>query len=227
MALAAGFLAWYIGEKTLGFYEVAATSQGRGDFTALNRETRIVLQKNTAIAYGTFGALLGLLCGAAGGALRRSITSGVNAALAGLLLGGIGGALVSYALTPIFIRFFSDEAGSLMLSFGIRCCIWGVVGLTAGLALGWGWRGLRGITSVLTAGMAGAVCGTIAFEVVNAVLFPAERDDAIIPSSIQARLLSYLFVSVGAAIGAVLAARRRSWSADQNAHGPLLTHHWS
>ena len=57
VALAAGFLAWYIGEKTLGFYEIPATPQGRGDFTALNRETRIVLQKNTAIAYGTFGAL--------------------------------------------------------------------------------------------------------------------------------------------------------------------------
>jgi hypothetical protein len=217
VALAAGFLAWYIGEQTLGYYEIPALVQSRGDFTALNRETRIVVQKNTAIAYGTFGALLGLLCGAAGGAFRRSIPDGVNAALAGLLLGGIGGALVSYALTPIFNRFYSDEAGSLMISSGVRSCIWAVVGMTAGLALGWGWQGIRGIPRVLTGGMAGGVCGTIAFEVVNAVLFPADRNDAVIPSSLRARLLAYLFVSLGVALGAVFAGRHRSWPAGRTA----------
>ena len=107
-----------------------------------------------------------------------------------------------------------------MISLGVRSCIWAVVGMTAGLALGWGWRGLSGVTPVLTGGMAGGVCGTVTFEVVNAVLFPAQRNDAVIPSSIEARLLSYLFVSVGAAIGAVLVARHRCWSAGQNHKAP-------
>jgi len=203
-ALVAGFLAWGIGEKTYDYYRPSAKAQGSRDFTALNRETRIADQKNAAIVFGTFGALLGVFSGAAGGALRRSIPGGASGAWAGLLLGGMGGALVSYGLAPIFARFYSDETGSLVLSLLVRGGIWAVVGMAAGLALGWGWRGALGIPGALFGGLAGGICGTIAFEVVNAMLFPADRNDAVIPSSMQTRLLAYLFVSVGVAMGAVL-----------------------
>jgi MFS family permease len=213
-ALVAGLLAWGIGEKTHDYYQVPVSAQGSRDFTALNREERISDQKNTAIAYGTFGALLGVFSGAAGGALRRSIPGGVGAALAGLVLGGIGVALVSFALAPVFARFYSDENATLLLSFLVRGGIWAVVGMSAGLALGWGWRGLRGVTPVLTGGMAGGVCGTIAFELGNALLFPADRNDAVIPSSMQARLLAYLFVSVGVALGGVYAGHGRPTAAN-------------
>jgi hypothetical protein len=210
-ALVAGFLAWGIGEKTYGYYQIPASVLGQRDFSALNREERIADQKNTAIAYGTFGALLGLLSGVAGGAVGRSIPGGASAALAGLVLGGIGGSLASYALAPIFDRLYSDESASLVLSSLVRGGIWAVVGITSGLALGWGWHDLRGIPRALLGGLAGGVCGTIAFEVANAVLFPADRNDAIIPSSMEARMLAYLFVSVGVAIGAVLFSPHRSW----------------
>jgi hypothetical protein len=176
----------------------------------MTREKRIVNQKNTAIAYGTLGALLGAISGATGGALRRSIAGGATAAVTGLLLGGMGGALVSYVLAPIFDQYFSDESASLLVSFLVRAGIWAVVGMTAGLALGWGWHGPGGIPRVLTGGLAGALCGTVAFEVVNAVLFPADRDDGIVPSSILARLLAYQFVCLGVAIAAVLVGRHRS-----------------
>ena len=73
----------------------------------------------------------------------------------------------------------------------------------------------RQYPGTLIGGLAGSVCGTIAFEVVNAVLFPADRNDAVIPSSMQARLLAYLFVSVGVALGAVLFGRHRSWPAGR------------
>jgi hypothetical protein len=62
-------------------------------------------------------------------------------------------------------------------------------------------------------GLTGSVCATVAFGVVNAVVFPGDRDDAVIPSSMPARLLAYLFVSVGVAIGAVLLGRHPSWPA--------------
>jgi hypothetical protein len=209
-ALVAAFLAWGIGEKTHDYYGISAKAQQSArEFTALNREKGIADQKNTVIAYGTFGALLGLFSGAAGGALRRSIPGGASVALAGLLMGGIGATLASYALAPIFARFYSDETGSLLLSFLVRGGIWAVASMTAGLAFGWGCRGSRGIPGALFGGLAGGVFGTITFEVVNAVLFPADRNDAVIPSSMQARLLAYLFVSVGAAIGAVFLGRGR------------------
>jgi hypothetical protein len=215
-ALVAGLLAWGIGEKTYDYYRPSVGPQrGSGDFAALNREKRIADQKNTAIAFGTFGALLGLLSGAAGGALGRSIPGGASAALSGLVLGGMGGALLSYGLAPIFAGFYSDEAPSLLLPFLVRGTIWAVVGMIGGLALALGWRGSRGIPGALIGGMAGSVCGTIAFEVVNALLFPGDRNDAVIPSSTPSRLLAYLIVSVGAAIGAVLSGRPRSWSAGR------------
>jgi hypothetical protein len=214
-ALVAGFLAWGIGEKTYDYYQIPASAQSSRDFTALNREKRITDQKNTAIAYGTFVALLGLFSGGAGGALRRSTTGGASAALTGLLLGGIGGALVSYEIAPIFARFYSDETASLLLSFLVRVAIWAVVGMTAGLALGWGWQATVGLQGALLGGLVGGVCGTVAFEVVNAVLFPADRNDAVIPSSTQARLLAYLFVAIGVAVGAVLVGRQQSSTAGR------------
>ena len=63
--------------------------------------------------------------------------------------------------------------------------------------LGWGWRGSPGIPKALIGGLAGSVCGTIAFEVVNGVLFPGDRNDAVIPSSMPARLLADLLVAIG------------------------------
>ncbi len=142
--------------------------------------------------------------------MRRSIPAGAIAALAGLLIGGIGGSLASYELVPIYARFYSDETQSLLLPFLVRGGIWAVVGMAAGLALGWGRQGFRLIPGILIGGLSGSVCGTIAFEVVNALLFPADRNDAVIPSSMQSRLLAYLFVSVGVAIGAVLLGRHRT-----------------
>jgi hypothetical protein len=209
-ALIAAFLAWGIGEKMYDYYRPSGTGRGDPrDFSAMNREKLIADQKNTAIASGTFGALIGLLFGLAGGALGRSIPGAASAALAGLLLGGIGGTLVGYELAPIFARFYSDEDPSLLLSFLVRGAIWAVIGMSAGLALGGGWHSFAGIRRTLLGGLAGSVIGTMAFETVNAIVFPSDRNDAVIPTAMWARLLAYLLVSAGVAVGAVLLERQR------------------
>ncbi len=63
-ALVAGFLAWGIGEKTYDYYRPSLKTPTSRDFTVLNREERIAARKNTAMAFGTFGALLGMFSGA-------------------------------------------------------------------------------------------------------------------------------------------------------------------
>src|SRR5258708_6751527 len=73
-ALLAGFLAWGVGEKMHAYYRPSkAANRGRFDFSALNRELAIAGQKNAVISFGTFGALLGSMVGAAGGLARRSV----------------------------------------------------------------------------------------------------------------------------------------------------------
>jgi hypothetical protein len=221
-AFIAAFLAWGVGEKMYGYYRPKATASSR-DFRVLNREERIAEQKNTAVAFGVFGAILGMLSGVAGGASRRSILRSASAALAGILLGGVGSALASYELAPIFARFYSDETPSLLLPFLVRGGIWSIVGLSAGLVLGWGWQGFPGIPRGLVGGLAGGVCGTIAFELLNAVLFPGDRNDAVIPSSMPARLLAYLFVAIGVAWGAVLFGRSSTRPERRTPSKPVMT----
>ncbi len=216
-ALIAGFLSWGIGERTYDYFKPSASGGSTSGFAALNREKGIANQKNATVAFGSFGAILGMLAGVAGGAVRRSFFNGAKAALTGLILAGIGGALASYLLAPIYTRFFSDDAPSLLLPFLIRGGVWATIGMAVGLAFGWGLHGFRGVPNALMGGLIGSVCGTVAFELANAVLFPGDRNDAVIPSSIHARLLAYLFVAVTVATGAVFLDRQRATSAKRPA----------
>jgi hypothetical protein len=211
-ALVAGVLSWGIGELTSNYYgpsKEAIRSTTRFDFNALNRSQGLADRKNATIAFGTFGALLGLSVGAFAGLLRRSSASVLIASLTGLLAAGIGGALVSYGLAPVFGRFYSDVNPSLMLPILIRGGICAVIGLAAGLAYGLGRHGPTGILRTLSGGLLGGVLGVILFEVIIATLFPMERNDKVIPSSLVTRLLCYLCVAAGVAAGAILLERGR------------------
>ena len=129
--------------------------------------------------------------------------------------------LVSYQVAPIFAQFFSDETPSLLLPFLVRGAIWAVVGMTAGLALGWGWRGLPGIPGMRSAEWPAAFAAPSPSRCSMPCSFRADRNDAVIPSSTQSRLLAYVFVSVGVAIGAVLFGRQRSRPAGRTSRTNL------
>jgi hypothetical protein len=175
-ALVAGFLAWGVGEKMYAYYRPSkAAYRGRYDFSALNREQAIADQKNAVIAFGTFGALLASLVGAAGGLARRSVMATSGATLAGLLGGGIGGGLAAYGLAPLFVRFYSDFNPLLLLPVFVRGGICAVIGAAAGLAFGLGKSGPACALRSLTGGLLGSVLGIVAFESVNALLFPMDR----------------------------------------------------
>ena len=71
MGILAGALTWGVGEITYNHFRPSDKAQAnRYEFAALNREEALASQKNAAVAYGTFGALLGL----PDGCHRRSIS---------------------------------------------------------------------------------------------------------------------------------------------------------
>jgi hypothetical protein len=210
-ALVAGFLSWGIGEAMHGYYRPSkAAARGRFDFSALNREQAVADRKNAAIAFGTFGALLASSLGLAGGLGRGSVLAIAIASLSGLVLGGIAGGLVAYALTPLFSRLYDDANPLLLLPVLIRGGIAAVIGMAAGMALGLGHRGLAGALRPMTGGLLGSLLGVIASEAINASIYPFDRNDQAIPTSMIARLLCYLCVAVGTALGAVILGRGRS-----------------
>jgi hypothetical protein len=204
-ALAAGSIAWGVGERMHDYYgPTQEASRSRYDFRALNREQGAADRKNAAIAFGTFGALLGLLLGVCGGLTRRSAPAALAAGLTGLLVGATAGAVAGYMITPLFRRYYSDESPSLLLPLLVRGAVCAFVGLTAGLALGLGRRGPGGISRGLLGGLIGSALGITAFELMSAFLFPMERNDKLIPTSMIMRLFFYLYVAIVAGAGALL-----------------------
>lgn len=204
-AVIAGLLTWGVGEKTYNFYRPPKEAlRNRYAFAELNRHQAVADRKNGAVAYGTFGAWLGLLFGAAGGLAGRPTKTLLIGAVAGLVSGGLLGGVAGYVLAPIIPQFYSDEDPTILLPIAVRGAIAAAVGLAAGLAFGLGRDGPRGIARPLAGGLIGGALGLIAFELVYALGFPTVRNDHVIPLSVTTRLLCYLCVAVGAAVGVLL-----------------------
>jgi hypothetical protein len=217
-ALAAGSIAWGVGERMHNYYGPSQeASRARFDFSALNREQGAADRKNAAIAFGTFGGLLGLLLGVCGGLTRRSASAALVAGLTGLLVGAIAGAMAGYTITPVFRRYYSDENPSLLLPLLVRSAVCAFVGLSAGLALGLGRRGPGGIPRGLLGGLIGSALGITAFELMIAFLFPMERNDKLIPTSMIMRLLFYVCVAIVAGAGSLVLERSQT---RPSAHAP-------
>jgi hypothetical protein len=204
-AVCAGLIAWKIGEATYDLYGPSKEARrSRYDFSALNREQGVADQKNAAIAFGTFAALLGLSLGGASGALRRSALAAVCGGVAGLAIGGLAAALAGYVLAPVWTRNYSPQNPSLLLPVLLRGGTWVAAGIGAGLAFGIGWKGFSAVPRAILGGIVGTVIGTTAFEVINAGLFPFDLNDKLIPTGPVSRLLAYVCVALFAALGAIL-----------------------
>jgi hypothetical protein len=210
-AVIAGMLAWTVGEKTYGLYRPSKEAYAnRYNFAEINRQQAVADRKNGAIAFGTFGALLGLFCGAAGGLSRRPTRALSLSALAGLVLGGLFSSVAGYVLAPMLPRFYNDADPTILLPLLVRGGIVAAVGLTAGLAFGLGRAGPRGILRPLAGGLVGGVLGIAAFEIIYALGFPTVRNDNAIPLSAMTRLLCYLCAAIGVAIGILIVGQDRA-----------------
>src|ERR1700733_6678445 len=85
--LAAGTIAWGIGERMLIPELVLPTAKGTNTDLTLAAEGI----HNAVVAFGVLGAVMGVCAGVAGGVLRRSVLWTILAAATGFVLGGGAG----------------------------------------------------------------------------------------------------------------------------------------
>jgi hypothetical protein len=214
-ALVAGLASWSVGEKTMDYYLPSeAASKNLRDPGPLRRELAVIVPRNVAIAYGTFGGILGLLMGLVGSLSLRSATRAAGASLVGLLIGVAAGVGLSFALVPTFQARLDPTGSDISLMILIRGGIAASIGAAAGLAFGLGLGSANRLIRSMIGGLLGAMTGAVAYEIINALANSLNRNDDLIPPTSTSRLLLYLSIAlmgaVGSAIATVLPGRRKA-----------------
>src|SRR5271157_651970 len=164
--------------------------------------------KNTSLAMGILGAVLGLALGAGGGLSRRSPRAAAVSGLTGFLLGAAVGTAVPWQLVPLFYRSVGrppNPAFPLLTHTSLYALIGGVGGLAFGLGL----CGLGGAAKGLLGGAMGAILGAIIYNVVHTITFPLEQDLSPMPGKGVSRLLAHLCVALASTACVVLATDER------------------
>ncbi len=166
--------------------------------------------KNSLVAFGSLGGLLGMAMGAGAGLARRAPRSAAMAAVVGLVLGGLAGAGATAVVLPTALRTRSVNQDDLIRPFLVHAGLWGPLGAAGGLAFGLG-AGRRG-SSLATAtlgGAVGALLGSAAYDLIGGLAFPFARTDTPISRTWLTRLIARLCVALGAVSGATLGTRDR------------------
>jgi hypothetical protein len=161
--------------------------------------------RNGALAFGALGMCLGGGLGIAGGLARRSAAATVAAGLLGSIVGAALCGGVSLALLPRFLSArvaYSDH--EMIISMVMHGLPWGLAGAAAGLAFAVGLGQWRLFARAPAAGLAGAVLGAIAFDLIGAGLFPFADTGAPIATTWPSRLLARLMVTVVTALVIIL-----------------------
>jgi hypothetical protein len=161
----------------------------------------VATTKNSALAFGALGFCLAGSLGVVGGFGRRATSSPLRGGLIGAVLGATLGAGVSLGLLPWSILAQADYPDhDLILAMATHSVIWGLIGAAAGLAFAVGLGERRLCASILMAGMAGAVIGAIAFELIGGTFFGLAETGKPISKTWLTRLMARLLVTVGTSI---------------------------
>ncbi|QEH34518.1 hypothetical protein OJF2_30580 [Aquisphaera giovannonii] len=169
----------------------------------------------TAIASnGTFGALLGLALGGAGGLARRSARAALWAGLIGLVLGGAAGAMGASLLVPLYNALHAppspdNATEEFFLAMATHGGMWAAVGGAAGLALGLGLGGRRAAPSLI-GGLLGALVAATLYELCGPVPFPQERTLQPLGPRPELRLFACLATALLSSAGALWASEHLS-----------------
>jgi hypothetical protein len=220
--LLAGVLAFGVGEAIYDLIPAAVATQtalGLTRVTPTVATENVAVARNGALAFGVLGLFLGGCLGLAGGLARRS-SFAIAAGGLGSVLGFAAGVGASLALLPFCIssRIRYPEH-DLLISFLMHGAIWGLLGALAGLAFAVGLGERNVCIRALAAGLAGALVGAIAFDLIGVVAFPGAKTDDPISRTWVTRLMARLVMTVAtaAAVSLVLPVRSGERSGPRRA----------
>jgi hypothetical protein len=211
----AGLAAFAVGEATYKWIpaqQVTYRAFGRMVTSATGATVMVADARNGALAFAVLGCWLGGCLGIAGGLARRAPAAAAVSGLLGAILGAALAGGVSLALLPILMDAQIVHLNyEIMISIVMHALPWGLAGAAAGLAFTVG-LGRRLLGLALMAGFAGAVVGSVAFDLVGAALFPFSDTLAPISTTWASRLMARLLVTVvtAAAVTLSLSAPRRT-----------------
>ncbi len=175
--------------------------------------------ENASLAFGALGLYLGGFLGIAGGLARRSTIAAITGGLLGVLLGAALGAGVSRAVLPAFLKVLDDyQVNDLLIPVLTHALIWGLVGASAGLAFAVGLGERRLVGQAVFAGVAGAVLGSIAFDMIGATFFTSAWTAQPISHTWPTRLMARLLVTIGTAVALALLIPTRDNVAKHQTH---------
>ena len=220
--LCAGIISWLAGEAILESYRsVLDPKIRRGvDPGDVRRFARALLTSASA-TFTALGAILGLGLGLAGGLARRSASGGARAALLGCVVGSAAGVSASLLVLPNFFRAHDPQSQDLALPLITLGSIGLAVGAAGGLAFGVGLGGRDRWLKSLVGGLVGAGLGTVVYEVVGAIAFPAGKTELPISHTLATRAMFHVLVAASAAVGSALALGLTTGKRDP-AFDPLL-----
>jgi hypothetical protein len=184
-------------------------NQPRREAAELLLELRTMAEaKNTSLALGILGGVLGLALGAGGGVSQRSPHAAAVGGLTGFLLGAAVGSAVPLQLVPLFYRYVCrppNPAFPLLMHSSLYAFVGGV----GGLALVIGLRGPGGAARGMLGGALGAILGAIVYNVLHTIAFPLEWDLSAMPGHGLSRLLAHFCVAITTTACVILATDER------------------
>jgi hypothetical protein len=199
--LAAGLIAWAIGEATL-IPETGAGTRGGNTRTLPS----VLATRNAVVSFGILGGALGLGLGLAGGLVRRSVRWASLAAVIGLVLGGLAAVGTARFTLPIYYEHL--KLNDLTYSLVVHGGTWTAVGAAAGLAFGLGLGGWGRMLRGMLGGAGAALLAAVIYEFAGIVLFPLAMTDRPLAKTWEMRLVARVLVALLASAGALLCGWR-------------------
>jgi hypothetical protein len=195
--LAAGLIAWAIGEATI--MPERGRMAARGEIVV---PPAVLGTHNGIVSFGALGAAMGLGMGLAGGLIKRSFLRACLTAFLGLCLGGGAAVVTSWLIIPIFYKHITDD--NLTYSLMTHGGVWTAVGGTAGLAFALGLGGWGRIARAMLGGVGAALLATLIYEVAGGILSPFAMTNLPVSVTWQSRLAARLLVALLVVVGVVL-----------------------